>query len=78
MDYIYITDENNNKLKMELVTTFELKNRDYKYIIYCELDKSHFYLAKYKDNIEELNTDFTSSEYKLCNEIFKEVTKKWN
>ena len=78
MDYIYITDENNNKIKMELVTTFELKNRDYKYIIYCELDKSHFYLAKYKDNIEELNTDFTASEYKLCNEIFKEVTKKWN
>lgn len=78
MDYIYITDENNNKIKMELVTTFELKNRDYKYIIYCELDKSHFYLAKYKDNIEELNTDFTDSEYKLCNEIFKEVTKKWN
>ncbi|MBQ8534593.1 MAG: hypothetical protein IJ463_02785 [Bacilli bacterium] len=78
MDYIYITDENNNKIKMELVTTFELKNRDYKYIIYCELDKSHFYLAKYKDNIEELNTDFSESEYKLCNEIFKEVTKKWN
>ena len=78
MDYIYITDENNNKIKMELVTTFELKNRDYKYIIYCELDKSHFYLAKYKDNIEQLNTDFSESEYKLCNEIFKEVTKKWN
>lgn len=78
MDYIYITDENNNRFKMELVTTFELKNRDYKYIIYCELDKSHFYLAKYKDNIEELNTDFSESEYKLCNEIFKEVTKKWN
>lgn len=78
MDCIYITDENNNKIKMELVTTFELKNRDYKYIIYCELDKSHFYLAKYKDNIEELNTDFSESEYKLCNEIFKEVTKKWN
>lgn len=78
MDYIYITDENNNRIKMELVTTFELKNRDYKYIIYCELDKSHFYLAKYKDNIEELNTDFSESEYKLCNEIFKEVTKKWN
>ena len=78
MDYIYITDENNNKIKMELVTTFELKNRDYKYIIYCELDKSHFYLAKYKDNIEEVNTDFSESEYKLCNEIFKEVTKKWN
>ena len=58
MDYIYITDENNNKIKMELVTTFELKNRDYKYIIYCELDKSHLYLAKYIDNKEYLNTNF--------------------
>ena len=78
MDYIYITDESNNKIKMELVTTFELKNRPFKYIIYKELDNSHYYLAKYKDNIEELNTDFSKKEYELCNEIFKEVTKKWN
>ena len=78
MDYIYITDESNNKIKMELVTTFELKNRSFKYIIYKELDNSHYYLAKYKDNIEELNTDFSEKEYELCNEIFKEVTKKWN
>ena len=49
MDYIYITDESNNKIKMELVTTFELKNRPFKYIIYKELDNSHYYLAKYKD-----------------------------
>jgi hypothetical protein len=78
MDYIYITDESNNKIKMELVTTFELKNRPFKYIIYKELDNSRYYLAKYKDNIEELNTDFSEKEYELCNEIFKEVTKKWN
>ena len=28
--------------------------------------------------VEELNTDFSEKEYELCNEIFKEVTKKWN
>ena len=78
MDYIYITDEFNNKIKMELVTTFELKGYKYKYIIYKDLEGKHFYLAKYKDNVEELNTNFTEYEYKLCNEIFKEVTKKWN
>lgn len=78
MDYIYITDENNNKLKMELVTTFELKNFEYKYIIYKELDNSHYYLAKYKDDLEELNTNFSEKEYEMCNLIFKEVTSKWN
>ena len=77
MDYIYINDEFNNKLKMELVTTFELKGYSYKYIIYKDID-NHFYLAKYKDNIEELNTAFTEKEYELCNVIFKEVSKKWN
>ena len=35
-------------------------------------------LAKYKDNVEELNTAFTEQEYELCNVIFKEVSKKWN
>ena len=78
MDYIYITDENNNKLQMELVTTFELKGYSYKYIIYKDLEEKHFYLAKYKDDIDSLNTEFTDYEYKLCSEIFKEVVKKWN
>lgn len=78
MDYIYITDNLNNKLKMELVTTFELKGFSYKYIIYRDLDNKHYYLAKYKDNIEELNTTFSTKEYELCNEIFKEVINQWN
>ena len=77
MDYIYITDEFNNKLKMELVSTFELKGYAYKYIIYKDIN-NHLYLAKYKDDVEELNTDFTEKEYELCNVIFKEVSKKWN
>ena len=38
MDYIYITDQSNNKIKMELVTTFELKGYSYKYIIYKDLE----------------------------------------
>lgn len=78
MDYIYITDSFNNKIKMEVLTTFKLKNQDFQYIIYCDLDKSHFYLAKYNEETEELNTDFTEKEYLICKSIFEEVTKKWN
>lgn len=48
MNYISIIDENNNSKKMEIVSTFELEGYNNKYIIYCELDKSHYYIAKYK------------------------------
>lgn len=75
MDYVYISDDNNNEKKMEVVSIFDLDGYDYKYIIYCELDKSHYYLAKFKDNVSELNTNLSDEEYKLCNVIFKEIVK---
>ena len=77
-DYIKVLDKNNIERLAEIVVIFNLEDYDFNYIIYKELDNSHYYLAKYKDNIEELNTDFSEKEYELCNEIFKEVTKKWN
>jgi uncharacterized protein YrzB (UPF0473 family) len=75
MDYIYITCEDGNEKKMEVVSIFELDGYESKYIIYSELDKSHYYLAKYKDNIEELDTNLTDKEMKLCNTIFEEIMK---
>lgn len=75
MDFVYIKDENNYEKKMEIVSVFELDGYDYKYIIYCELDKSHYYLAKYKDNVEDLDTDLSDKELSLCNAIFKEIVK---
>lgn len=75
MDYIYITDENMNEKKMEVVSTFELEGYDSKYIIYNELDKSHYYLAKYKDDIDSLDTNLSDKEIKLCNTIFEEIMK---
>lgn len=75
MDYIYITDDKDNKQKMELVSTFELEGYNYKYIIYSELDKSHYYIAKYQDNIEDLNTNLSDKELELCNTMFEEIMK---
>lgn len=75
MDYIYITDDNNQEKKMEVVTIFDLEGYDYKYIIYSELDKSHYYLAKYKENISNLDTNISAKERKLCDVIFQEVMK---
>ena len=75
-DYIDIYDENDNKRQMEVVTTFKLDEFDFNYIIYRELDKSHYYIAKYKgNNIVNLNTDLSNKELILCNKIFKEVLK---
>lgn len=76
MDYITITDNEGNELLMEVVTTFEMEGSEYKYIIYTETDRSNYYLAKYKDNIEELNTDITKKEVEFCEKILESVVKE--
>ena len=77
-NYIDIIDEENNKKKMEIVTTFNLDGYSDNYIIYSELDKSHFYVAKYKDNKNDLDTDLSNKELMLCNKVLKEVIKLCN
>lgn len=73
-DYIEVYNDEGKKDIMEAVCTFKLKNYDSNYIIYCELDKSHYYLAKYDNNdIANLNTDFTNDEFDLAFNVFKEV-----
>ena len=58
-DYIEVYTDDGRKEIMEAVCTFKLKNYKSNYIIYTELDKSHYYLAKYdKVNLTDLNTDF--------------------
>ena len=76
MDYIEVLDENNNSNKMEVVCTFKLKNYNYNYIIYRELDKSHYYLAKYLDNKDDLITDFDDKEFEEATKVFEEVTNE--
>lgn len=73
MDYVYIKDDNNIEKKMEIVSIFDLDGYDYKYIIYRELDKSHYYLAKFMDDISILNTDISEDEMKLCNVVFRGI-----
>ena len=76
-DYIEVYDENDNYQIMEAVCTFKLKKyENNNYIIYTELDKSHYYLAKYdNDDISNLNTDFDDDEFDLAFNVFKEVVK---
>ena len=76
-DYIEVLNDNNEYEKMEVVTIFNIENYDYNYIIYTELDRSNYYLAKYKgDKLEELSTNFDEKEFEIANEIFKGVVKK--
>ena len=73
-DYIEVYNDEGSKDIMEAVCTFKLKNYEANYIIYCELDKSHYYLAKYDNNdIANLNTDFSNEEFDLAFNVFKEV-----
>ena len=73
-DLIEITDKNNNKRKVELITKFKLEGYEYNYIIYREIDKSHTYIAKYEgDEIVKLNTDLSKQELALAEMIYKGV-----
>lgn len=75
-DYIEVLNDNNEYEKMEIVTIFNIENYDYNYIIYTELDRSNYYLAKYKgDKLEELSSNFDEKEFEIANEIFKGVVK---
>ena len=75
MDFIEIYDENDNKKKMEVVCTFRLKGYNYNYMIYKEIDNSHYYLGKYSDDNFNLSTDFDENELKEANKVFTEVNK---
>lgn len=73
-NYIDIYDENDNKKQMEVVAIFKLDGYDFNYIIYSELDKSHYYIGKYKgEEIVDLNTDLSNQELVLCNKVLKAV-----
>ena len=75
-DYIEVFDEQGKMEIMEAVCTFKLKNYDSNYIIYSELDKSHYYLAKYDNNdISDLNTDFKQDEFDQAFKVFKEIVQ---
>ena len=78
-DYIEVYDENGSIQIMEAVMTFYLNEYKSNYIIYSELDKSHYYLAKYDNNeISDLDTDFEDKEFEKASNIFNEVINKCN
>lgn len=73
-DLIEITDKSGKTRQVELITKFQLDGYDYNYIIYKELDGSHNYVARYKDeNIATLDTDLSELELTLAKIIFKGV-----
>lgn len=75
-DYIDVYDENGQIKKMEVVTIFRLDGYDFNYIIYKEIDNSHYYIAKYRgEEIVDLDTNLSNKELELANLVFKEVIK---
>ena len=73
MDMITIVDETGNKKQMEVCLTFKLANCLDSYVIYSELDKSHYYIGKYMEDMMNIDTILTNEEYQLCESIFERV-----
>ncbi len=73
-DFIDIYDEDGKVEKMELVLKFNLKGYSHNYIIYRDLEKKHYYIAKYNgENMVDLDTNLSDKELELAELIFKKV-----
>lgn len=71
-DFIYVYDNNNKKIKMEVILKFNLADYN-NYIIYKN-DKEEYYCAKYKDfGVIKLDANLKESELKLCENILERV-----
>ena len=74
-DYIYITDKDGKKIRMELVLAMNSENGQYQYIAYKEEKrKTPLYIAKlYKDgNKTRLDTNLTKEEKILVSRTIKQ------
>ena len=78
-DYIYVLNENNEQVKMEIVLVFKIKGFMEKYILYKDEndnDNSIIYLAKLKKDTNELETNLTDKEKEMANEVLKQYLKE--
>jgi len=74
MNYIGITNNDGTTTKMEIVTTFKLDKFNDNYIIYTDIERKHYYIAKYLLD-GKLDTNISNQELKYANAILKEVLK---
>ena len=76
-DYIYIYNENGEKIKMEAVIALKLNNSDDQYIAYRDENKPNdIYIAKIKPNTNELDTNLSNKEKEMLKEIIQKQIKE--
>lgn len=76
-DYIYIYNENGEKIKMEAVIALRLNNSDDQYIAYRdENNPNDIYIAKIKPNTNELDTNLSNKEKEMLKEIIQKQIKE--
>lgn len=76
-DYIYIYNENGEKIKMEAVIALKLNNSDDQYIAYRDENKPNdIYIAKIKSNTNELDTNLSNKEKRMLKEIIQKQIKE--
>jgi len=70
MAYNDVIFDDGTTFKMGFVATLKLEKYNYNYIIYSELDKSHYYTVRIS-GYGLLDTNLTDGEIRLCNDVFE-------
>ena len=73
MDIIEITDRDGRRIPMEVVLTFNIESSSDTYIIYKSIDKNEYFLGKYANGSNILDTGLTEQEYRACKKIYEKV-----
>ena len=73
-DLFWITDDKGNELQMEAVVMYSIKLTGFNYIIYRDLEKLNYYVAKFTDDdVKTMITDLDEKEYSYAQIVLNEV-----
>ena len=73
-DIFNIYDKNGKKKQMQAITIYSIEKTGYNYIIYKELKKEKYYVAKFKgETTVELNTQLDKRETEYANAVLNKI-----
>lgn len=77
-DIFNIYGQNGRIYQMQAITIYSIEKTGYNYIIYKELKKEKYYVAKFKgETTVELNTQLDKRETEYANTVLNKIITVW-
>ena len=78
-DYIGIQEKDGKIKTMEVVCTFQMRDNDFRYVVYRQENNETYYVAKYqKEGFVDLDTNLSSNELETAKSIMEAILNDKN